>query len=87
MISKSAEERLKPTGLAGNPPQVTRQKGYLHLPSNSRLLSPEPDQGKTRLAIFLDRDGVLVDEVHFLREPSQLNIPEQVYRSIETLLK
>ena len=49
--------------------------GFLHLPGNSRLgdaaALPPPE---TRGAVFLDRDGVLVDDVHFLVRPDQLRV-------------
>jgi D-glycero-D-manno-heptose 1,7-bisphosphate phosphatase len=48
----------------------------LHLPVNSRFLGgPQP---ATRAAVFLDRDGVIVRDVHFLRTPSQIEFLEHV---------
>src|SRR5437588_12949400 len=42
----------------------------LHLPLNSRFLAGEPPA--TRAAVFLDRDGVIVRDVHYLGKPSQI---------------
>ena len=50
--------------------------GYLHLPSNTRLTLKTDAEGQpsTHAAVFLDRDGVLVEDVHFLRQVSQLRV-------------
>jgi D-glycero-D-manno-heptose 1,7-bisphosphate phosphatase len=48
----------------------------LHLPVNSRFLGGQ--QPATRAAVFLDRDGVIVRDVHFLRTPSQIDFLEHV---------
>jgi D-glycero-D-manno-heptose 1,7-bisphosphate phosphatase len=51
--------------------QVTAVAAGLHLPVNSRFLcGPQP---ATRATVFLDRDGVIVRDVHFLRTPSQID--------------
>lgn len=56
--------------------QVTAVAAGLHLPANSRFLGgPQP---ATRAAVFLDRDGVIVRDVHFLRNPSQIDFLEHV---------
>lgn len=55
--------------------------GYLHLPSNNRLTGSKPTS-KTiqtgglagRRAVYLDRDGVLVEDVNDLRHASQLRV-------------
>jgi len=48
----------------------------LHLPVGSRFLAgPKP---ATRAAVFLDRDGVIVRDVHFLRTPSQIHFLRHV---------
>ena len=39
----------------------------------------------TRLAVFLDRDGVLVEEVHLLVNPSQVRLFECVPAAIQSL--
>jgi D-glycero-D-manno-heptose 1,7-bisphosphate phosphatase len=43
----------------------------LHLPMGSRFLGGV--KPATRAAVFLDRDGVIVRDVHFLRTPSQID--------------
>jgi D-glycero-D-manno-heptose 1,7-bisphosphate phosphatase len=45
----------------------------LHLPFNSRLLK-ETRLAAQRAAIFLDRDGVIVRDVHYLRRPSEIEL-------------
>ena len=65
--------------LSGRPesrPKIEAIDTYLHMPDNSRLgfqraLAMQP---ATRAAVFLDRDGVIVEDVHFLKSPSQLRI-------------
>jgi D-glycero-D-manno-heptose 1,7-bisphosphate phosphatase len=49
---------------------------YLHVPDNSRFVSQRvlARQPVTKSAIFLDRDGVIVEDVHFLKSPAQLRI-------------
>lgn len=57
-------------GTTGQACQVAAVAAGLHLPINSRFLGgPQPS---TRAAVFLDRDGVIVRDVHFLRTPSQI---------------
>jgi D-glycero-D-manno-heptose 1,7-bisphosphate phosphatase len=52
----------------------------LHLPANSRLLRPRPDNGVPgdshlfSTAVFLDRDGVLVKDIHYLRASSDVEL-------------
>ena len=53
--------------------QVLAVAPGLHLPFNSRLLRETRPTAK-RAAIFLDRDGVIVRDVHYLRRPSQIEI-------------
>jgi len=57
-------------------PGVAVMGKYLHVPDNSRLVSQPVSASPptTRAAIFLDRDGVIVEDVHYLRNPAQLNI-------------
>jgi D-glycero-D-manno-heptose 1,7-bisphosphate phosphatase len=55
------------------PPGVSAAAPGLHIPFNSRLLSNTGNL-PARAAVFLDRDGVLVRDVHYLREPSQIQI-------------
>jgi D-glycero-D-manno-heptose 1,7-bisphosphate phosphatase len=52
--------------------QVAQTAPGLHIPRNSRLSAglDIPD----RRAVFLDRDGVIIRDVHFLRVPSQLEL-------------
>jgi len=49
---------------------------YLHVPYNSRFASPNlaNQQPATRAAVFLDRDGVIIEDVHYLRSPSRLRL-------------
>jgi D,D-heptose 1,7-bisphosphate phosphatase len=50
---------------------VTAVAPGLHLPFNSRFVAGP--KLPTRAAVFLDRDGVIVRDVHFLRTPSQID--------------
>ena len=58
------------------PTSLAKMKGYLHLPLNSRLPFTSIGGGGllARRAVFLDRDGVLVEDVHFLTSPKQLRL-------------
>ena len=48
----------------------------LHLPLNSRFFGgPQPS---SRAAVFLDRDGVIVRDVHFLKTPLQIEFLKDV---------
>ena len=49
-------------------PRVVAMGTYLHVPDNSRFVSKRElaRQPATRSAVFLDRDGVIVEDVHYL---------------------
>lgn len=68
-------------------PKVLDRDTYLHLPDNSRLTAPDKSelQPASKAVIFLDRDGVLVEDVHFLRHPSQLRILPGVIQALRAL--
>lgn len=68
-------------------PRIAVMGKYLHVPDNSRLASqPVPaSPPTTRAAIFLDRDGVIVEDVHYLRNPTQLNILPGAARALRRL--
>ena len=73
------------------PLSITQEGGYLHLPSNSRLPGTRPDTGieggglPTRRVAFLDRDGVVVEDVHFLTSPDQLTVLPGVAHALRLL--
>jgi D-glycero-D-manno-heptose 1,7-bisphosphate phosphatase len=56
----------------------------MHLPDDSRLTWPHVSAGRPAGtgAIFLDRDGVIVEDVHYLSSPSQINILPGVTQAI-----
>ena len=64
------------SGVLSSPLRLAKMDGFLQLPSNSRLKWPRTDLGEliTRQAAFLDRDGVLVEDVNFMTSPDQLRI-------------
>ncbi len=68
-------------------PKVLARDTYLHLPDNSRLIAPRSStvQPASKAMIFLDRDGVLVEDVHFLSSPSQLRILPGVIQALHAL--
>jgi hypothetical protein len=52
-----------------------RAPKFLHLPLSGRLLWPQAGPLiEQRRAIFLDRDGVVVEDVHYLRQPAQISL-------------
>ena len=69
------------------PPSITKKDGYLHLPSNSRLprTGIKGDALPTRKAAFLDRDGVVVEDVHFLTSVDQLKVLPGVANALRLL--
>lgn len=69
-----------------SPVTLATLDGYLHLPSNSRL--PMKGTGGAlsgRRAVFLDRDGVLVEDVHYLTSPDQLRLIPSVANALSRL--
>src|SRR4030088_2517341 len=53
------------------------------LPEGSRL--PDRSSRRPRAALFLDRDGVLVEDVHFLRRVDQVQIVSETVNALRTL--
>jgi D-glycero-D-manno-heptose 1,7-bisphosphate phosphatase len=53
------------------------------LPEGSRL--PDRSSARPRAALFLDRDGVLVEDVHFLRRVDQVQIIGETVNALRTL--
>lgn len=64
------------SGVSQPPLPLIIRNGYLHVPANSRLLKPDHSTKLTpgQSAVFLDRDGVLVRDVHFLTSSNQLKL-------------
>jgi D-glycero-D-manno-heptose 1,7-bisphosphate phosphatase len=63
---------------------------YRHLPSHSRLAvaTPAPTPSRPdgpRRAMFLDRDGVLVEDVHYLRRAADLRLLPGVVPALRLL--
>lgn len=64
-------------------PGITVGGEYLHLPENGRFVKSQFAPG--RPAVFLDRDGVLLEDVHFLRNATQVNILPGVVGALRVL--
>ena len=62
---------------------VRKLDGHLHLPSNSRLIADGATAGSP--AVFLDRDGVLIEDVDHLQDPSQIRVLSGVAESLKAL--
>ena len=58
---------------------------YCHLPSNSRLINYQQNEVMGTRAVFLDRDGVLVEDVHYLTSPHQLKLLPGVTDALSSL--
>lgn len=56
-------------------------RAVVHLPEGSRLREGEHPEA----AVFLDRDGVLVEDVHFLRRPEQVRLLPGVADALRAL--
>lgn len=67
--------------------RIVAMDTYLHVPGNSRFVSQRvlARQPATRSAVFLDRDGVIVEDVHYLKSPAQLRILPGVAQALHTL--
>lgn len=57
------------------------EKAIAHVPEASRMR----DGSHPRVAVFLDRDGVLVEDVHHLRRPDDLRLLPGVTDALRTL--
>ena len=68
-------------------PGVVATRTHLHLPDNSRFASHRAlaAQPATRPAVFLDRDGVVVEDVGFLRSRAQLSVLPGTARALRML--
>lgn len=66
---------------------MTKTGQFSHAPSNSRLIpaSIEQNQPANKPAVFLDRDGVMVEDVEYLRKPSQLRLLPGVPEALRLL--
>ncbi len=53
--------------------------GYRHIPTRSRLIN---GLDYPRAVLFLDRDGVLVEDVHFLTHPAQVQLLDGVKEAL-----
>lgn len=69
------------------PPSLVRANGHLHLPADGRLTRGEDTEGQlsAKAVIFLDRDGVLLDDVHFLTRLEQMRVLDGVAQGIRLL--
>lgn len=56
-------------------------RALLHLPAASRLRAGEHPRG----AVFLDRDGVLIEDAHYLRRPEDLRLLPGVADALRAL--
>jgi D-glycero-D-manno-heptose 1,7-bisphosphate phosphatase len=60
----------------------------MHLPENSRFVSPASSPAPAampRHAVFLDRDGVIVEDVHYLRRSADLRLLPGVVQALRLL--
>lgn len=75
--------------LAGEPslPWLDATSRNRHIPSNGRFAGrPIRDTGTLNpVAVFLDRDGVLVEDVDYLDSPSQIKMLPGVAQAIQSL--
>lgn len=68
-------------------PKLSQMHDHLHLPSNSRFFHRLPSEvgPPSRATVFLDRDGVLVEDVHFMRNPKQVRLLDGAARALRML--
>ena len=69
------------------PPHRGGSLGFIHIPKHSRLLNDQSDESSSlpRRAVFLDRDGVLVVNVHYLTSANELVLLPDVSGAIRQL--
>jgi D-glycero-D-manno-heptose 1,7-bisphosphate phosphatase len=77
--------REKSTGIASPLPLVDRGD-FLHIPATSRFL-PEGKEGNPQFgqAVFLDRDGVLIEDVNYLTRTDQIRLVPGVTDALRSL--
>ena len=56
-----------------------------HIPEGSRLVSEGQDRPSSTAAVFLDRDGVIVEDVNYLSEVSKLRVLPGVPEALQAL--
>ena len=91
MISRCGIESRQLTD-STNPIELDLRDDYLHVPSNgrfydrSRQIKPLKRQvSNVRRTVFLDRDGVLVEEKNFLTDPNQVQVIPGVSPALKML--
>lgn len=72
-------------------PKLRKEDGHVHLPQNTPSPREDTRLGGSRIAglrpaVFLDRDGVLVEDVGFLRRPADLRILPGVAQALRSLV-
>lgn len=82
----SYDVEMKPWVAATNTDTIGNRAG-LHMPFNTRLgAGPgQPLSGQRKVAVFLDRDGVIVKDVHFLTSPDQIQYLPEVVSALKML--
>jgi len=67
--------------------QVSNSPGNLHLPINNRLSADSSNSSRpsTNAAVFLDRDGVLVEDTGYISDPNLLNVLPGVAQALRIL--
>jgi len=77
---------------SGNSLELVHLDEHLHIPSNGRFadIGQQPKRLKGQAsnmkpAVFLDRDGVLVEERNFLTNPSQIQVIPGVFQALKML--
>jgi len=70
-------------GLLTNASKAT----YIHIPENSRLISRHTTRQYpySNAVIFLDRDGVIIEDVNFLRTPQQIRLLRGACQALRVL--
>ena len=68
---------------------ATRERPGLFLTKTSRLIVQNISDSKSfnRQAVFLDRDGVIIEDVNYLTNPNQIQILPSVVNALNDLQK
>lgn len=68
-------------------PSVVTARTCLHMPNNSRLTSQRElvKQPVAKAVVFLDRDGVIIEDIHFLKSRVEMHILPGAARALRML--
>ena len=79
------EHRLTDRHFMSSMTTLLTPEPYLHLPSSSRLLATSGNHPEHRATLFLDRDGVIIEDVNFLTSVDCMRLLPGVVQALKLL--